>query len=224
MFTLYGSISLLLLILNLYSLEQLNFLSVNSLNSRELPYISWILLFISFAVKIPLFPFHSWLPYAHLEASTASSILLAALMLKLGGYGLIQFMIPLFNVNAHLFFRPLVYFLCLLGLIYGALSSLRQIDLKRQIAFSSIAHMSLALIGIFTLSDTGIKGAVYLMISHGLGSCLLFFLIGVLSDRYHTRSILVYSGLSAVMPIFSIFVFFANFVNISFPLTSGFLP
>lgn len=181
-------------------------------------------MFIAFAVKIPLFPFHLWLPYAHVEASTATSIILAALMLKLGGYGMLKFMLPLFNLETHLFFRPLALFVCVLGTIYGGLAALRQIDLKRQVAFSSIAHMSFATIGVFTFTEIGAKGAVYLMLSHGLSSAALFYLIGVLSDRYHTRSILAYGGLLSTMPMFCFFLLVASLTNVGFPGTSGFLP
>lgn len=220
-FTLYGSISLLLVLLNIYSLKQIDFID-NHLSTQSLT--MWVLLFIAFAVKIPLFPFHLWLPYAHVEASTASSIILAALMLKLGSYGVIRFMLPLFSMETHLFFRPLALLISVIGVIYGGIAALRQIDLKRQIAFSSISHMSFATVGIFTFTEVGIKGAIYLMLSHGLTSAALFFLIGVLSDRYHTRSIMVYSGLLGVMPIFSFFLIFASLANVGFPGTSGFVP
>jgi len=222
-FTLYGSISLLLLILNFYSLRHVNFID-ESMLSQQASYSIWILLFIAFAVKIPLFPFHLWLPYAHVEASTATSIILAALMLKLGGYGMLKYMLPLFTIEIHLFFRPLALLICVIGTVYGGLVALRQLDLKRQVAFSSIAHMSFATIGIFTLSEAGAKGAMYLMLSHGLTSAALFYLIGVLSDRYHTRSIMVYGGLLSTMPMFSFFLILSSLANIGFPGTSGFLP
>jgi len=181
-------------------------------------------MFIAFAVKIPLFPFHLWLPYAHVEASTATSILLAALMLKLGGYGVLKFMLPLFNIEVHLFFRPFALLICLLGIVYGGVTALRQVDLKRQIAFSSVSHMSFATLGIFTFLEVGAKGAMYLMLSHGLTSAALFYLVGVLSERYHTRSIIAYGGLMGVMPLFSFFLLVASLANIGFPGTSGFLP
>jgi NADH-quinone oxidoreductase subunit M len=164
------------------------------------------------------------LPYAHVEASTPTSIILAALMLKLGGYGVVKFMLPLFTMETHLFFRPLALFICVLGTIYGGLCALRQIDLKRQIAFSSISHMSLATMGIFTFTWIGTKGSIYLMLSHGLTSAALFYLVGVLSDRYHTRSIMAFSGLLSSMPVFSFFLIVMSLANIGFPGTSGFLP
>ena len=218
-FTLYGSLSLLLLILNTYALSQAAFLEEYSAS-----YTGWILLFIAFAVKIPLFPFHIWLPYAHVEASTSASIVLAALMLKLGGYGLIRFMLPLFNVEVHMYFRPLALFISICGILYGGLCAVRQLDLKRQIAFSSVSHMSFASAGIFTFTEVGIKGATYLMLSHGLTSSALFYLVGVLSDRYHTRSSMAFGGLMGVMPVFAFFMIVASLANVGFPGTSGFLP
>lgn len=145
-------------------------------------------------------------------------------MLKLGGYGVLKFMLPLFTIETHLFFRPAVLTICIMGLIYGGLLSLRQLDLKRQLAFSSISHMSFAMAGIFTFTEAGCKGAVYLMLSHGLTSAALFFLVGALSERYHTRSVVIFSGLFSVMPMFAGFFIFATLANIGFPGTSGFLP
>ena len=145
-------------------------------------------------------------------------------MLKLGGYGVVKFILPLFSVQTHLFFRPLALLICVAGTIYGGLCALRQIDIKRQIAFSSISHMSFATTGIFTLTEAGVKGSIYLMLSHGLTSAALFYLVGVLSDRYHTRSIVAFSGLLSSMPVFSFFLLFISLANVGFPGTSGFLP
>jgi NADH-quinone oxidoreductase subunit M len=145
-------------------------------------------------------------------------------MLKLGGYGVLKFMLPLFSVETHLFFKPLALLICVLGTIYGGLCALRQIDMKRQIAFSSISHMSFATIGIFTFTEVGVKGSLYLMLSHGLTSAALFYLVGVLSDRYHTRSVFAFSGLLSAMPIFSFFMLVMSLANVGFPGTSGFLP
>jgi NADH-quinone oxidoreductase subunit M len=145
-------------------------------------------------------------------------------MLKLGGYGVLKFMLPLFSISTHLYFRPLALFICVLGTIYGGLNALRQIDMKRQIAFSSISHISFSSIGIFTFTEIGVKGSIYLMLSHGLTSAALFYLIGILSDRYHTRSIIAFSGLLSSMPLFSFFFIFMSLANIGFPGTSGFLP
>jgi len=210
----------LLFLVNLYGAA----LSYLDLDYVGLDKNMWILLFVAFCVKAPLFPFHVWLPFAHVEASTGASIILAAIMLKLGGYGIIKFMLPLFFFETHLFFKPFAVFLCLISIVYGGYCSLRQLDLKRQVAFSSIAHMGFALLGIFSFTEVGIKGSIYLMISHGLTSSALFFLIGVLSDRFHTRSVLAFSGLFTVMPSFSFFLLVFSLANIGFPGTSGFLP
>lgn len=145
-------------------------------------------------------------------------------MLKLGGYGLIKFMLPLFSTDTHLFFKPFALLLCVLSIIYGGYCALRQIDLKRQVAFSSISHMGFALLGVFSFTDIGIKGSIYLMISHGLTSSALFFLIGVLSDRFHSRSLMAFSGLFSVMPLFSYCIIVFSLANVGFPGTSGFLP
>jgi NADH-quinone oxidoreductase subunit M len=219
-FTLYGSISLLLVLLSAYSI----FFQVSIANASIINSTWWLLLFIAFAVKLPLFPLHIWLPHAHLEASTATSIILAALMLKLGGYGVIKYMLPAFSASTHLFFKPFALFISVFGLIYGSVVALRQLDLKRQIAFSSIAHMSFTTIGIFTFTEVGVKGAIYLMLSHGLTSTALFFLVGVLSERFHTRSVLAFGGLIGTMPLFSFFFIFMSLANIGFPGTSGFIP
>lgn len=221
-YTFYGSLSLLLVLLNFYSINQINFTLDTPLQSSSL--IAWVLLFIAFAVKIPLFPFHIWLPYAHIEASTPASIILAALMLKLGGYGLIKFMLPMFTVETHKILGFIAFSLCVIGCIYSSLAALRQVDLKRYVAFSSVAHMSFATAGIFTFTEIGIKGAMYLMLSHGLTSSAMFFLVGALSDRYHTRSVTAFSGLLATMPVFSFFFIVTSLANAGFPGTSGFIP
>lgn len=221
-YTFYGSLSLLLILLNFYSLNQINFISEIPVQIPTM--LSWILLFIAFAVKIPLFPFHIWLPYAHVEASTPVSIILAALMLKLGGYGLIKFMLPMFTSETHKLLGFSALILCVFGCIYSSISALRQVDLKRYVAFSSVAHMSFATAGIFTFTEIGIKGAMYLMLSHGLTSSAMFFLVGILSDRYHTRAVTAFSGLLATMPIFSFFFIVVSLANAGFPGTSGFIP
>jgi NADH:ubiquinone oxidoreductase subunit 4 (subunit M) len=136
----------------------------------------------------------------------------------------LRFLLPMFGLDAQQYFQPFVVFICLVGIIYGGFCALRQIDMKRQIAFSSISHMSFALLGVFTYTEIGIKGGFYLMISHGLTSAALFFLVGALSDRYHTRSVFAYSGLLAAMPVFIFFLILVSLANVGFPGTSGFVP
>jgi NADH-quinone oxidoreductase subunit M len=145
-------------------------------------------------------------------------------MLKLGGYGLIKFMLPMFSIEVHSTLSSFAFILCVFGGIYSSLAALRQVDLKRYVAFSSVAHMSFATAGVFTFTEIGIKGAIYLMLSHGLTSSAMFFLVGVLSDRYHTRAVTAFSGLFASMPIFSFFFIITSLANAGFPGTSGFIP
>lgn len=194
---------------------------LGSVWSTERQLILWLAFFASFAVKVPMFPFHIWLPEAHVEAPTAGSVLLAGILLKLGTYGFIRFSIPLFP-EASLYFTPLIYTLSVLAIIYTSLTTLRQIDLKKVIAYSSVAHMGFVTIGLFTNTIAGIEGALLIMISHGFVSSALFLCVGVLYDRHHTRIIKYYSGLAQSMPLFSfIFVFF-TLANLGLPGTSSF--
>lgn len=167
-------------------------------------------------------PMHIWLPEAHAEAPTAGSVILAGILLKLGGYGFIRFSLPLFP-EASIYFSPLVFLLSLVAIIYGSLTTLRQIDLKKIIAYSSISHMGFVTLGIFSLNSISIEGSIILMLSHGLISSAMFFCIGVLYDRFSTRILKYYNGLVQVMPLFSIFFMFFSFSNISFPGTSSFI-
>ena len=190
------------------------------------PFIYQVILFTSFfasfAVKIPMVPFHIWLPEAHAEAPTAGSVILAGVLLKLGGYGFLRFSIPLFPL-ASIYFTPIIFTLSLIAIIYASLTTLRQIDLKKIIAYSSVSHMGFVTIGIFSFNTHGIEGSIILMLSHGLVSSALFLCIGVLYDRYKTRIIKYLSGLVQVMPIFISFFLFFSFANIGFPGTSSFI-
>lgn len=178
--------------------------------------------FFAFAGKVPMLPVHLWLPEAHVEAPTAGSVILAGVLLKLGTYGLIRYSIPLFP-SASFFFTPFVYTISVIGIIYTSFTAIRQSDFKRIIAYTSIAHMNLVILGIFSFNVIGIEGAIFQSLSHGFVASALFLIIGIVYDRYHTRIVQYYSGLASVMPIYvSIFLFF-TMANISFPGTSSFI-
>jgi NADH:ubiquinone oxidoreductase subunit 4 (subunit M) len=196
-YTILGSLFLLIGLILLYielGTNSLIILYSIPLNENYQLFL-WILFFFSFAIKIPLFPFHIWLPYAHTESSTVTSIYLAAILLKLGLYGFIRFSIPLFPLGS-LFFKPLIITLALLSIIYTSFSAFSLIDLKQIIAYSSIAHMNTSLIGLFSNDLNGIIGSILYGISHGIISSALFLLIGLLYERYHTRIIKYYRGLT----------------------------
>ena len=190
--------------------------------SSENQLLWFVCFFLPFAIKIPMFPFHIWLPEAHVEAPTIGSVILASLLLKLGAYGFLRFTLPIFPV-ACVYYQPIVVSLALIGFIYASFAAFRQLDLKRIIAYSSIGHMNLIVLGIFTFTHQGIEGAIYLMIAHGLTSGGLFFCIGTLYDRFHTRSLKHYGGLQQVMPLFSIAFLLFSLANMSFPGTSNFV-
>jgi len=182
----------------------------------------WFGFFVSFASKIPMFPFHIWLPEAHVEAPTVGSVLLAGILLKLGVYGFLRYSLVLFEESCF-FFTPLVYTLSLIGIIYASLSAIRQTDLKRIIAYSSIAHMNLIMLGLFSYNEIGYQGAIMQSISHGFVSGALFFLIGIVYDRYHTRLLFYYSGLIHTMPLYSTLFLIFTMANIALPGTSSFV-
>lgn len=217
-FTLLGSILMLLGIIFIY----LNIgttdiqLLVHADLSKSRQIILWLAFFASFAVKIPMLPVHIWLPEAHVEAPTAGSVILAGVLLKLGTYGIIRFMIPLFPYGM-LYFTPLVFTLCVISIIYASATTIRQIDLKKIIAYSSVVHMNFALLGLFTNTTYGIEGSLFFMLGHGIVSSGLFLCVGVLYDRYHTRNILYYGGLVQTMPIFSTFFLIFTLANLGLP-------
>lgn len=182
----------------------------------------WLAFFLSFASKVPMMPFHLWLPEAHVEAPTPGSVILAGVLLKLGSYGFIRFSLPLFP-KASYFFAPLVYTVVAIGVIFASFTAIRQTDFKRIIAYTSIAHMNLVILGIFSFNVIGLEGAVFQSLSHGFVASALFLVIGVIYERHGTRIVKYYGGLATIMPIYiSIFLFF-TIANIGFPGTSSFV-
>ena len=171
---------------------------------------------------MPLVPFHIWLPEAHCEAPTAGSVILAGILLKLGGYGFLRYSVGLFP-DASAFFTPFVFVICILGIVYASITTIQQIDLKKIIAYSSVGHMGVVTIGIFSSASQSILGSVFLMVSHGIVSGALFLCIGLLYERHHTRIIKYYSGLLTTMPLFSIFFTLFTMANIGLPGTSSFI-
>jgi len=208
-FTIFGSILLFISFIYIVSTKQTSdyyILLTMDFSETEQKFL-WLAFFFGFGVKIPIMPFHIWLPEAHVEAPTTGSVILAALLLKLGGYGLLKFCIPFFPF-ANLYYIPLVYTICILSIIYSSLTAIRQNDLKRIIAYSSISHMNFVVLGLFSLNFEGIFGSILLMLGHAIISSGLFFLVGILYERHNTRLIKYFNGLLQVMPIFSSFFFF----------------
>jgi len=223
-YTLIGSVLMLLAILYIY--YQTGTTDVQVLSTITFDFntqiVLWLAFFASLAVKVPMVPSHIWLPEAHSEAPTAGSVILAGVLLKMGGYGFLRFSIPMFP-DASIYFTPLVYTLSVIAVIYTSLTTLRQVDMKRIIAYSSVAHMGFVTIGMFTLNIQGIEGSMLLMLSHGVVSSALFLCVGVVYDRHKTRIIKYYSGLTVKMPLFSIVFLFFILANMGFPGTSSFV-
>ena len=182
----------------------------------------WFAFFASFAVKMPMWPVHTWLPDAHVEAPTAGSVILAAILLKMGGYGFLRFSIPMFPVASDLY-APFVFALSIVAIIYTSLVALAQEDMKKLIAYSSVAHMGFVTMGVFTFTVQGLQGGIFQMLSHGLVSAALFLCVGVIYDRMHTREIAAYGGLVERMPLYAFCLMVFTLANVGLPGTSGFI-
>ena len=224
LYTLLGSVLMLVCMLAMYIEVGTTDIPVLTGHSFGVGMQTWLFLgfMASFAVKVPMWPVHTWLPDAHVEAPTAGSMILAGVLLKMGGYGFIRFSLPMFP-HASEFFAPLIFSLSIIAIIYTSLVALAQSDMKKLIAYSSVAHMGFVTIGIFTLTEQGIAGAMFQMISHGLVSAALFFSVGVVYDRLHTRDISAYGGVAAVMPRYAVFFMFMMLASVGLPGTSGFV-
>jgi NADH-quinone oxidoreductase subunit M len=182
----------------------------------------WFAFLASFAVKMPMWPVHTWLPDAHVEAPTAGSVILAGILLKMGGYGFLRFSLPMFASASHSF-APFIFVLSIMAIIYTSFVALAQEDVKKLIAYSSVAHMGFVTMGIFSMTHTGIDGGIYQMLSHGVVSGALFLCVGVIYDRMHTREIAAYGGLVVRMPIYAACLMVFTLANVGLPGTGGFV-
>jgi NADH-quinone oxidoreductase subunit M len=224
LYTLLGSVLMLLAMMAMYwsagttDITQL----LQHKFGREMQMWLWLAFFASFAVKMPMWPVHTWLPDAHVEAPTAGSVILAGILLKMGGYGFIRFSIPMFP-EASQFFAPMVFALSVIAIIYTSLVALMQEDIKKLIAYSSVAHMGFVTMGLFTMTPQGIQGAMFQMVSHGLVSGALFLCVGVVYDRMHTREIAAYGGLTNRMPVYAVLFMIFTMANVGLPGTAGFV-
>ena len=225
LYTLLGSVLMLLAIIYMYwtsGTTDITQLLAHPGFTPEAQKWLWLAFFASFAVKMPMWPVHTWLPDAHVEAPTAGSVILAAILLKMGGYGFLRFSLPMFP-DASVYFQDFVFFLSVVAIIYTSLVALMQEDMKKLIAYSSVAHMGFVTMGIFALNRQGIDGAMFQMISHGLVSGALFLCVGVVYDRMHTREIAAYGGLVNRMPLYACIFMVFTMANVGLPGTSGFI-
>ena len=224
LFTLLGSVLLLVAIISIYWITgTTDIIELNNLRiDAKYQNLLWLAFFSSFAVKTPMWPVHTWLPDAHVEAPTAGSVLLAAILLKMAGYGFIRFSIGLFPIASENFV-PLIYALSLVAIVYASLVALMQDDMKKLIAYSSVAHMGYVTLGIFTMTQQGLEGSIIQMISHGLVSAALFLCVGVVYDRMHSRLIATYGGIVSVMPKYAVLFMVFTLAAIGLPGTSGFV-
>jgi NADH-quinone oxidoreductase subunit M len=224
LYTLLGSLLMLLAIMAMYWYAKTTDITVllHTNFPAGMQKWLWLAFFASFAVKMPMWPVHTWLPDAHVEAPTAGSVILAGILLKMGGYGFIRFSLPMFPDASH-YFAPLVFALSIIAIIYTSLVALVQEDMKKLIAYSSVAHMGFVTMGLFSMNAQGVEGAVFQMISHGLVSAALFLCVGVVYDRMHTRDIAAYGGLVQRMPRYAVALMIFTLANVGLPGTSGFI-
>ncbi|NVO16467.1 MAG: NADH-quinone oxidoreductase subunit M [Rhodoplanes sp.] len=224
LYTLLGSVLMLLAIMAMYG--EAGTTDIPTLLDHDFPRNlqtwAWLAFFASFAVKMPMWPVHTWLPDAHVEAPTAGSVILAAVLLKMGGYGFLRFSLPMFP-DASEYFAPMVFVLSVVAIIYTSLVALMQEDVKKLIAYSSVAHMGFVTMGIFAGNTQGVAGSVFQMISHGIVSGALFLCVGVIYDRMHTREIAAYGGLVNRMPVYATIFMIFTLANVGLPGTSGFI-
>jgi NADH-quinone oxidoreductase subunit M len=224
LYTLLGS--LVMLIAMLWMIQFAGTADIPTLLNTDFPAEAqtwlWFAFFASFAVKMPMWPVHTWLPDAHVQAPTAGSVILAGVLLKMGGYGFLRFSLPMFP-EASADFIPLVFGLSMVAVVYTSLVALVQQDMKKLIAYSSVAHMAIVTVGLFTFNQQGIEGAIIVMLSHGLVSGALFLCVGVIYDRLHTREISRYGGLSVNMPKYALLFMLFTMASVGLPGTSGFV-
>lgn len=225
LYTLLGSVLLLLALLYMYFIggtTDIPSLMKTGLFSAQAQTWLWLAFFASFAVKMPMWPVHTWLPDAHVEAPTAGSVILAAVLLKMGGYGFLRFSLPMFPIASE-YFAPFVFALSVIAIVYASIVALVQEDMKKLIAYSSVAHMGFVTMGIFALNTQGIEGAIFQMLSHGIISGALFLCVGVVYDRLHTREIARYGGIVHNMPKYAVVFMLFTMANVGLPGTGGFV-
>jgi NADH-quinone oxidoreductase subunit M len=224
LYTLLGSVLMLLAIMAMY--WDAGTTDIPTLLAHKFPAEMqtwlWLAFFASFAVKLPMWPVHTWLPDAHVEAPTAGSVVLAAILLKMGGYGFLRFSLPMFPAGSEMF-APMVFALSIIAIIYTSLVALMQEDMKKLIAYSSVAHMGFVTMGLFTVTAQGLQGGIFQMLSHGIVSGALFLCVGVIYDRMHTREIAAYGGLVNRMPLYAFTFMIFTMANVGLPGTSGFV-
>ncbi len=226
LYTLAGSVMLLVAIIALFLNTEPHTFSIPLLMGQgfSTTFQVWVFLafFLAFAIKVPMFPFHTWLPAAHVEAPTAGSVLLASVLLKMGTYGFLRFCLPI-TPEATFIFMPYVLWLSIIGILYGGFTALAQQDMKKLIAYSSVGHMGFVTLGIFVLNRQGIEGAILQMINHGITTGALFFCVGMLYERTHSRDLALHAGIGRLMPVFITFLAFFSLSSLAFPGTNSFV-